>query len=483
MTGVRPLLLFWAGLSLFVPKGLVAAATPSSTPSPLVPAAEPAATSTPTPTLPLWVVPPDAVVPESNANDPAEDQRGYFDDYSWRAFVALNWPAKSGERGLADSTKRLGEASDSVVWETWRSATDLFQAGGLPAPAWDSRQETNPCSNISPESSEPDKALTILMNGESILRSGLTAPIGSLKAQNGKYVRYEIRLNQPLYGVIQDDRQDCQTPGCYGRSYLRENLPLADGLPLSYPTQTIAIEAAWRILDIPVDAGIMNRYYHRTALIPDPSTNLCQQRTVGLVGLHIMQKTPTRPQGIWSSFEQVDNVSIGAPPPVGVQPSFNNPAGPQVDAPDGKKLVNILSGLPQSTDVPTQVTRLFPLSAATKSTNTNYQDELPAPWKYYQLIVTQWPTRTDSEPSGQPFPRDPGTDLTSGPRTSVANVTIETATQNTSCMTCHFAPKPNATGPLWFLAIRAITRIDPLRRAALSGAAASLRTCTGTSPP
>jgi len=44
------------------------------------------------------------------------------------------------------------------------------------------------------------------------------------------------------------------------------------------------------------------------ASVQDPNTGLCSQMLVGLVGIHIVQKTPTRPQWIWSSFEQVDNV-------------------------------------------------------------------------------------------------------------------------------------------------------------------------------
>src|ERR1700738_1493664 len=50
------------------------------------------------------------------------------------------------------------------------------------------------------------------------------------------------------------------------------------------------------------------RYYTRMARIMDPVTGECSDMRVGLVGLHIVQKTPTRPQWIWSTFEQVDNV-------------------------------------------------------------------------------------------------------------------------------------------------------------------------------
>jgi hypothetical protein len=60
-----------------------------------------------------------------------------------------------------------------------------------------------------------------------------------------------------------------------------------------------------------------SRYYSRQAWVSDPAANTCSQKTVGLVGLHIVSKTPSRSAWIWSSFEQVDNV-----PDVGEKPPF-----------------------------------------------------------------------------------------------------------------------------------------------------------------
>jgi hypothetical protein len=56
------------------------------------------------------------------------------------------------------------------------------------------------------------------------------------------------------------------------------------------------------------------RFFTRVAWVLDPfdPTQTCKQVTVGLVGLHIVQKTASRPQWIWSTFEQIDNVPGGA---------------------------------------------------------------------------------------------------------------------------------------------------------------------------
>src|SRR4051794_22259144 len=50
----------------------------------------------PTPTV-TSKVPDDVQIPPNTMN-----QVVFFDDFSWQAFLALNWPAMEGKRGLAD---------------------------------------------------------------------------------------------------------------------------------------------------------------------------------------------------------------------------------------------------------------------------------------------------------------------------------------------------------------------------------------------
>ena len=47
--------------------------------------------------------------------DPDANQIATFDDYSWRAFIALNWPAKMGVRGVPDECKKIGDLSDDCL--------------------------------------------------------------------------------------------------------------------------------------------------------------------------------------------------------------------------------------------------------------------------------------------------------------------------------------------------------------------------------
>ena len=69
--------------------------------------------------------------------DPDANEIAVFDDYSWRAFIALNWPAKPGIRGVPDESKKIGDSSGpaaKVVWETWKMDGELFQPEGLQSP-------------------------------------------------------------------------------------------------------------------------------------------------------------------------------------------------------------------------------------------------------------------------------------------------------------------------------------------------------------
>src|SRR5438105_796865 len=70
----------------------------------------------------------------------------YFDDYSWRAFVALVWPAATAHRGVA-STKSIAAAGPRV-FESYKATWELFHSdGSSPEPAFDKYDaaENNPC--------------------------------------------------------------------------------------------------------------------------------------------------------------------------------------------------------------------------------------------------------------------------------------------------------------------------------------------------
>ncbi len=180
------------------------------------------------------------------------------------------------------------------------------------------------------------------------------------------------------------------------------------------------------------------RYYTREAWVLEPGDGPCAKKTMGLVGLHIVQKTPHRQQWIWSTFEQVDTVPAD---PLGSPGDFALYKLGRPDMPSSGLNPYPLS-LVWPPPKPYNVQRSHPIHPSTQATNLAYRTALRAGgsvWQYYQLIMTQFPIRADQVGNldAEPAYTFPGTNNDS---TSFANVTMETFDQSKvvqGCMNCH----------------------------------------------
>src|SRR5262249_28074066 len=149
-----------------------------------------------------------------------------------------------------------------------------------------------------------------------------------------------------------------------------------------------------------------------------------EQVPVGLVGLHIIQKTRRQPQWIWTTFEQADNYeAVGGPP--GLTPTYNDgkraigegannrqpplpPGSPPpatyaytVHRPPERKTAEYTPLAPYTRPQIQRAANEIPLPA---TVNQAWQAVLPAPWKHYQLMVAQW--TEGGKPGGRPLPRN-----------------------------------------------------------------------------
>ena len=206
---------------------------------------------------------------------------------------------------------------------------------------------------------------------------------GPLPTQYGTYTRYFTAFNQTEFQQILGQNL-----------YLRSNFP-ASGV--TFQPGALDLKAAW--IDM-TNVPNPERYYTRTAWVMNPFTTptTCTEITVGLVGLHIVQKTPSRPQWIWSTFEQIDNVPGGAS-----QGPFTYNNGTAQPAPITATTTNPNPWPPPASPTMVNVVRLTPINPSTATTNKQYQSALQAkggPWQYYQLVMTQWPKQ-----ASQPSPR------------------------------------------------------------------------------
>lgn len=396
-------------------------------------------------------VPTDVCIPAGFGGNPIQ----YFDDYSWRTFIALVWPAASGQRGVPDAGKTAGDVSVPLVFETLKSDWEMFQPNGAPPSAWNDFSGKNPCGATVGFNDMILSSFTKFGNLGEAGGGGRQNPlIHALPSQNGKWVRYLTAFNQLEYTQIVN-----------GKLYLFSALQSAS--PLTLQNGAIDIKSAWMDMTGLPDSQ-RARYYTGQALVQDPTASpgsACSKIAVGLVGLHIVQKTASRPQWIWTTFEQVDNVPIGG----GGGPfGFNDGKGTASPlSPPSKTDPNV--GFPPkdwSNPQIYNVIRIQPIAGSTQSTNAGYQKALAGTvWQFYQLVMTQWPLQRDlTKPippsqNGLPGNTFPGQGATS----SFANTVLETWDQSaitTGCMACHTLTQGNSDF-LWSLEINAFQPENP----------------------
>ena len=297
--------------------------------------------------------------------------------FAWQEFVALGWPAQKGKRGEADASKPLGDEG-LKVWETWKTPEEIYLPGGAEPPKWES----------------PLPRERLLTDNLQAVQSDGTLP-ATLTDRYGHVVRYEIRFNKILFDYLRshklyDSRQQQRTES------------------VSFPDGAMMVKASWRELE----PGEAPYYLTRECLVFDTKNGKPgrkRRRTMGLVGLHIVQKTPSAPQWIWATFEHTGNVE-------GTDPSFTPALTP------GTK-----TNQQTQTGIPNSIVRRTPLPARLRQLNHTQQQVLHTAGSVlqnYELVGAQWPV-PGSGAGGRVEPA------------FVSNTTMESFVQESSCLGCH----------------------------------------------
>jgi hypothetical protein len=279
--------------------------------------------------------------------------------------------------------------------------------------------------------------------GEAVL-----PPIADL---NGKYVFYEIHLNKPEYDYIVSNTlysKDGQTAFLKSGgtiSFPQGSTSTESCAPRSAPCYgAIEVKASWKQLGAGDDP---TKFYTVVATLidPVPPGDPIPNVTLGLVGLHIITRTSSAPQWVWSTFEHVANAPDApqstfedvsdapdaalAAPPAGSHFNFNDPNQPQPSGGFGFKPPNTT---PVANPQPTQITRVLNNTAInstwTQCLNSTMQTELAGTvWANYRLVTTQWPLPISTPQGSVKFIPS-----------NVTNTTMETYIQGFgSCMGCH----------------------------------------------
>ena len=382
-----------------------------------------------------------------------EQIRPDFDWYSWEEFVALNWPASTTGRGNPDQP---GNASaflkapngTPTVWGTYKANWELFNQGSARPTPFDSYDVHVPaqCSAGKPG----EKRLVMSSKGNTVLNDGVQAFSFPLVDAARNYIFYEVRYGRDAYDFMRGTDADPKS-----WLYLAKNLspPKQQTMPSTTANPAhvgaIMLKAAWRDMSS-VPAADQSRYYVVPAEVYDPSTKQCSMKSVGLVGFHVVQKLQGFGEWIWSSFEQVDNLSTPERP--GMLPACTDTNCSQAHGFSNRPQSLTLEPDPAKR-VPVNAARLNPIpttpaGASTVDVNATFQKALAGtPWAFYQLVITQWPT---SDKGFKP-PEDRGTyPCASGipfPQDGAVNVALETYFQSAedangaggnSCMRCHY---------------------------------------------
>ncbi|MCB1036192.1 MAG: hypothetical protein KDD47_20380 [Acidobacteria bacterium] len=367
----------------------------------------------------------------------------FVDILGWDSFLALNWPVPDPivERGVPDRQNLIGGLYESggegggpsslptgpTVWETWKDSDDIYLNPPVKPTPFDA-PESIPAACKDLAAAHPQAArrtLTMEAKVSDVLRNNVQAfTLAPLIDQNGEKVWYEVKVNRAYYDYVVNN-------GFYdSRNQVGKTIdfPASSNTTLEEPA--MKVKAAWKIMGLlgsrqPDDP---TKFYTTWALILDPDTGVCRKELVGLVGLHVVQKTKLLPQWSWATFEQVDNAPDQQNGPVpGKKYNFFSAscAGCPFNQPPSKTNPNF----------PTQVVRLVPVDS--EAPNATYQAALKTlrsdnVWANYMLVNSQWAgTRT---PLGVP----------SQPK-YLANTTMETYLQQPvddpaaphGCINCH----------------------------------------------
>jgi hypothetical protein len=333
------------------------------------------------------------------------DTQGPVDLYSWLTFVAVNWPVDP-TNCTANASASILSAPPDPVWLSYLTNDEIFVASGLPT-GWchtpttagarfASAEEARTASRTSQLAKLPPKvralaeqhpevrlflhhnskshdalmSTTTLTSAPSQLKGILDATNQVVTDQNGRFVRYTVSMGPIEYQYIIQNKLWTKA----GQQ--------ATGA-LNFTNGSMELKAVWKVLSA---NDVSTHFFTQQAIVyndedgnPSPGTNPV---TVGLAGLHIIQKTPRQPHWLWSTFVQTD-----------LNNGFNNPSCPASQCPPNVQTAPTpfvelnQDGSPRNK--PVQVVQQSPTTAA--ALNTTFQGLLKGtPWAYYQLISTQW---------------------------------------------------------------------------------------------
>lgn len=392
------------------------------------------------------------------------------DCFAWSEFIALNWPVSGSSFGAPGDLR-------PVQWETYMPRDVLFPPEGAAPPAWGTLVAPRFAEKFRAQGLSLDPAKTKLLTLTSKFadlspaqfdpsNTGQAFPFNApnwLGAQNGTNVWYEVLLNKDVYDFVVANKY---------YNALNQYDAVQKGVAIVFPkgvykgaTGAIELKAAWMEVSDPGNAR-WKQYKLSAATVLDPNSGKLRSATVALVGLHILHKTSKQPTWVWATFEHVNNVPDSGMTAAGPYNFFNPDCSPvsfpapcpgkgqsspvTVDCrPNTPPPYYLCPGGPGPR--PVQVTRLTPIDATASQVNRNMQHQIAlrypeSVFRYYQLVNVIWSDSLQPDPIAPIAAPVALNNAFMQPSVPVANTTMETYIQHTTCTGCHtgstIAPSP-----------------------------------------
>ncbi len=207
--------------------------------------------------------------------------RDHSDEYAWRLFVALNWPADPMAR-RADRAAHFGD-DKPVVWESWQNAAAVYRPDGTDPGPWAK-------GGVAPRPATAERFETVSLkdvpNARHVVNGVMVPWVDPL--ESAKRLT-EIRMNRAAFEFIR----------AHDLYSIDGQLRAVAAGQVRFPYGAKEVKAKWR----PISEAERARYHTLTVTLADGT-----QRLYGLTALHIASKD--LPNWFWATFEHVDNPTL-----------------------------------------------------------------------------------------------------------------------------------------------------------------------------
>lgn len=243
-----------------------------------------------------------------------EEKNCDFHQFMWQSFLYLVQPAN--------------EQNTALNFDTWMPATGIFVKDGEVPKPWGTTPAIPMCKNgkITNETKSHSPGYQF---------ANLTLQAGShqpLIDREMNPVFYTVSVNQPAYDFLtQCDLYKAQCGMSLAPDIVNNTSLAILNIPkqypeLAFPIDSVELKLSWKVL---TSAQASSGLFYTTLGTTLSHDGSCSEAvTLGLVGMHIVSKTPNHPEFIWATFEHKNNApyctDLDAAPPLGGDWNFYN---------------------------------------------------------------------------------------------------------------------------------------------------------------